>query len=189
MIDGAGLRVALQRGARAGAVLLVTALGSLCSPGCSADPEQGYSFQSLHRPDVETVHVEMFQRGRPVFRRELEMRLTESVAKHIQLLTPYRLAEKQQADTTLTGEIVSVSQRVLSRNPNTGLPRELEMTFLVAFRWQDLRTGEVLKDVARLPVSGSYIPPEPMGEDFFQGSADVVDRLGRRIVEQLEADW
>jgi hypothetical protein len=38
-------------------------------------------------------------------------------------------------------------------------------------------------------VADSYITLEPFSEDFFQGSQGVIDRMAKRIVESLEAEW
>ncbi|HAU38524.1 MAG TPA: hypothetical protein DCX07_12515 [Phycisphaerales bacterium] len=158
--------------------------------GCTnPDPAKGYSFKSLYPTDIRTVDVPIFHRGKDVYRRELEFRLTEAVKKQIELDTPYKLASKNRADTQLTGTIDEVEQRVLSFNPDTGLAREMEITFVLSLRWTDLRNGKDLRDVRNLKVSGTYVPSAPLSEDFAQGSEDVINRAAVRIVEQMETDW
>lgn len=168
---------------------MIALAGTLLAGGCADDPSKGYTFQSLHQQDVDSVAVEMFSRGRQVYRRGLEMRLTEAVVKQIQLGTPYRVLPKSQADTLLTGELTQVSQRILNYNPYTGHPRELELVIRLSFRWVDLRSGKTRKAVGNLPVTGSYIVDPVVDEDFFQGSADVIDEAARRVVEHMERDW
>ncbi len=161
----------------------------LASAGCADDPTVGYSFSPGYPDDVRTVAVPIWDVGPDVYRRELEFRLTEALVKRIELDTPYRVADRAEADTVLTGTIERVSQRVLASHPDTGLPREMEATMTVSYTWSDLRTGEIRASQSNVRVADTYIPHEPLSDDFFVGSEDVIDRLARRIVEQMEADW
>jgi len=172
-------------------LLLLTALAaSACLGGCcSDDPTKGYTLASQYDTGIKTVSVPIFTRGKNVYRREVEMRLTEAVIKRIELDTPYKVVDKGRADTELRGTLDRVSQRVLSFNPDDGLPRETEVTLTASISWVDLRSGKVIKQVSNLRQAGVYIPPSPLSEDFFQASEDAVNRLARRIVEQMESDW
>jgi len=173
------------------AILLLVGLGILTAamPACNSDPTKGYTTQSQYRRGISSVAVPIWTRGKGVYRRGLEFRLTEALQKRIAFDTDYTVTVKQRADTELTGTIEQIVQRVLSFNPDTGLAREMEMTITVSFTWTDLRSGKVLLERSNFRVAGTYIPPAPLGEDFFQGSEDVVNELARRIVEQMEADW
>jgi hypothetical protein len=155
--------------------------------GCNDDPNMGYTMADQYRSGISSVHVPMWDRGRDVYRRDLEFRLTEAVVKEIQTSTKYRIAEKADADTMLSGEVVLVTQTVMAFNPDTGNPYEQEIMLTIAFRWQDLRTGEILAEEKNLQISSTYI--QDFNEDFFQGSQDVIDRAARRIVEHMEAPW
>ena len=157
--------------------------------GCAGDPSEGYTMTSPHRADVQTVAVHLFTRGRTLYRRELEMRLTEAIVKRIELDTPYKVTDKSRADTLLTGTIQQVSQRVMSFNPDTGGAREKEMIVTVSLRWQDLRSGEILVDQPSLRAASTYISAQPLGETFFEGSEGALDEMARRVVEQMEAAW
>ncbi len=155
---------------------------SVVSAGC-------YTTESQHRPGIKSVAVPIMIRGRGVYRRDLEMRLTSAVVKRIEQDTPYKVTSKDRADTLLTGSLDLIRQQVLNFNPDTGLPRELEITFTVAITWTDLRTGKVLAKHTNIRATGTYVPHHPLDEDFFQGSEDVIDRTARAIVERMEADW
>lgn len=157
--------------------------------GCTDDPTKGYTLRSPHRGGIRTVAVPIWTRGKGVYRRELEMRSTQAIVKRIELDTPYKVTRKARADTLLAGTIDLVEQRILSMNPDTGMPRELELTLHVSFKWTDLRSGKALVERSNFRVAGTYIPSAPFSEDFFHGSEDVVSRLARRVVEQMEADW
>lgn len=164
--------------------LILTAIlaGTTLVSGC------GYSMEPLHPTDVKTVYVSMFTRGKDVYRRGIEFRITEAVVKRIQQDTPYRIADKAKADTQLSGSLDVIPQRVLSFNPDTGTPNEMEMTLVVSFTWTDLRSGKTRVKRTNLRETATYIPPSPLNEDFFQGSEDAVNRLAQKIVEQMEKD-
>ncbi len=162
--------------------LLVAVMAMLAS-GC------GYTNENTYRSGIKTVHVPVWTRGKEVYRRELEIRLTEALQKRIELDTPYKVVSKDRADTELSGQIHRIQQRVLSKNPDTGRAREMEATFHCRFVWKDLRNGKVLVEHTNFCVADTYIPASPVSEDFFQGSESLINRLARRIVETMEKDW
>ena len=157
--------------------------------GCSGDATKGYTLASPYRKGVRTVAVDVFTRGRDIYRRDLEIQLTEAVIKRIELDTPYKVTTKARADTLLTGTITNISQRVMSFNPDTGSAREKEMIVVVSLKWTDLRDGEIIIEEPGLRSAGLYITADAFGEDFFQGSQVAIDGLAKRIVEKMEADW
>jgi len=164
-------------------------LTGLLFAGCSGDGTTGYTTQSQFPSDVKTVYIPVWTRGKDVYRRDIEMRLTEALVKRLQQNTPYRIAKKGEADTELSGEIIRIDQEVLHYNPDTGKAREIGMLFTVNFTWKDLRSGKILVSREKFQVSTTYIPDEEFNEDFFVGSEDLVNKLARLIVEQLESDW
>ncbi|MFW6132468.1 MAG: LPS assembly lipoprotein LptE [Planctomycetota bacterium] len=161
----------------------VTGLAAMAATGC------GYTTSSLYPADVDTVAVPVWQRGRDVYRRGVELRLSEAVVKHIESKTPYKVVTRATADSELTGTVERISQSVMSYNPDTGRPRELELTVYVSFTWKDLRSGDVLVQRSNFPVSSAYITHAPFSRDFFLGSEDVLNDLARRIVEQMQTGW
>jgi hypothetical protein len=169
--------------------LLFAAVLAGLAAGCSDDPTKGYSTAGLHRDDVESVAVPIWKRANPVYRREIETRLTEALVKRIQLDTPYKVTDKSKADTILEGTLVNITQRVMSFNPDTGSPRDIEVQLTVDYKWTDLRTGEVLVEKKGFRAAAVYYPPEPLSEDFFEGSEDAVNRLAEQIVETMERPW
>ncbi|HNX27023.1 MAG TPA: LPS assembly lipoprotein LptE [Phycisphaerae bacterium] len=157
--------------------------------GCSSDPNSGYTGKSMYRTNIKTVAVPMATRGEDVYRRENEMRLTEALVKRIELNTPYKVTVQSRADTTLTCSIEQINQAVLSYNPDTGDPRDISVTFVVAFKWVDNRTGKILAQEKNYPITGTYISDSPFNEKFFQGSETVINKVAERIVEHMERDW
>ena len=60
---------------------------------------------------------------------------------------------------------------------------------VVSFSWEDLRSGDVRVKRTNFTVTDSYLPHEPFGETFFQGSEALINKLARQIVQQLESDF
>ena len=145
--------------------------------------------QSPYREGVTTIAVPLWNRGKDVYRRDVEIRLTEALQKRIAANTPYSITSRSHADTLLEGTIDRIDQTVLSFNPDNSAPREQEIRLTVSFTWTDLRTGKVLVRRAGYSVTATYIPPPGFNEDFFLGSEAVLDKLARQIVDQMEKPW
>jgi hypothetical protein len=159
----------------------------LVASGCfNNDETLGYTAQNHYRSGIQTVAVPMWTRGKDVYRRGLEIDLTKALVKRIELETPYKVTKKDRADTVMTGSIDVITQRVLSFNPDTGQPREKEVTFKVSFKWEDLRTGKILVKRKNFEVAVVYLPDPPYNESFFLGSQKLMDKLALRIVETME---
>jgi hypothetical protein len=171
--------------------LFLCVLCALCGcavSGCTGDPSKGYTTKSMFPDTIQTVAVSIFDRNKNVYRRDLEFRLTEAIQKRVQQNTPYRLAKRGQADSELTGELINITQQVLSYNGTTGDPNEIEAVFTFSFTWKD-RHGNILVKRENFQVSGTYIPSAPFNENFYQGSDDIINKAAQRIVEQMESDW
>jgi hypothetical protein len=162
-------------------VLLMAALGCCgLSSGC------GYSAKRPFPSEIQTVHVEMLHSRE--FRRDLEFHLTEAIIKRIEMDTPYRIANKEQADSVFSGEILEVRQNALGHQFSTGAPREMGASVVMRFRWLDQNTGKILAERPRFVHMDTYIPP--VGETFTTGVAiRGLDRMAERIVEAMETDW
>ncbi len=159
---------------------------TLLSTGCgySTDREAHFRTSNANKDRIQTVAVDIF--GSKEFRRDLELQLTEALAKRIEAETPFKLAKKQYADTILTGEVQDVRQGTLGRDFREVKPRETAATLIVSFQWKDLRTGEVLVDRPSFVQTVDYIRPE--GEDFYHAMQRACDRMAERIVEEMESD-
>lgn len=154
-----------------------TALAALT--GC------GYRAGALYRPEIETVHVEMF--ASKEFRRDLEFMLTEALKKRINLDTPYRLAEREKADTILKGEVLEVRQAGFATDFRSRQPREKQLTLAVRVQWKDLRSGRVLVDQPVELQAVDYLTPTGETEKFAQQRA--IDRLAAKIVARMYDEW
>ena len=170
--------------------VLVLMVVAVCIGCGNPDPNKGYTTSSQYRTDVRTIAVPIFRRGTYEYRRDIEFRLTEALVKQIEAKTHYKVVDKSRADTLLTGVIQSVEQDVLSFNPRTGRPREIQLRVTVDFTWKDLRPpGKMILEKKNFRVSSEYIPSDPLNEDFFDGSEGAFNKMARRIVEQLAQRW
>ena len=104
-------------------------------------------------------------------------------------MTPYAITTRSRADTVIEGTLVSIRQTYMGTNPDTGEPRERQLTFVLSFRWIDLRTGKVIMEKQGFPVTTTYRSLEPLSQDFTQASQLLCDKAAIRIVELMEEDW
>src|SRR5690606_18398285 len=81
-------------------VLLTALIG-----GCASDPTNGYAFASAYDQSVRTVAVPIF--GNPTFEHGIEFQLTEAIVKEIHRSTPWRVVDREQAQTELAGAMTS----------------------------------------------------------------------------------
>ncbi|MCE5278301.1 MAG: LPS assembly lipoprotein LptE [Planctomycetaceae bacterium] len=167
-------------------LLLATTVAALIAAGCT---NTGYTMQDQYRTGIKTVAVPVWSRGKDVYRRDIELRMTEAVIKQIELQTKYKVADKTGADTLLTGRIDDISQLVLSYDAASGNAREIEVVVTLSFVWTDLRSGKELAKIPAMTVAGTYIPLSPYTEEFFQGSETVLNKAARMVVEQMAEPW
>ena len=147
----------------------------------------GYSAGEDFDDEIRTVAVPVFDNH--TFYRETEFRLTEALTKEIEHRTPYKVTPAAGADTMLSGTILSVDQRLLSRTFEGGLTQEAQVTVTVELEWKDLRSGEIIRQRSRLSGTGEYIPPRGVGEAFEVGEHEAVAELAREIVSLMRSDW
>lgn len=149
--------------------------------------------RSLYAPDMETVFVPVFESAS--FRPDLGERLTEAVIKEIELKTPYKVVgSPDQADSVLSGRVVSDRKRVLIENRNDD-PRETEFTLAVEVSWVN-RRGGMIRDPHLVPLpppllglqdSSSFAPEG--GQSLVVAQQNAINELATRIVEMMEVPW
>ena len=157
--------------------------------GC-AQYKVGYT--GLYRGDIYTVYVPVFESES--FRRHLGERLTEAVAKEIELKTPYKLAQGFNADTVLYGRIVEENKIVISENVFDE-PRDLAYEMFMEVTWRD-RNGQILfgPQVVRLPEAlqevgqSVHFVPEA-GQSISTAQLEAMSRLAEQVVAQMEMPW
>lgn len=155
----------------------------------------GYRMGAPYSAQVRSIYVPTFQTNS--FRRGIELQLTEAVHKQIQMRTPFRLVKEPEADTKLTGRIISAEKRVLGETRFDDA-RELQLDLQVEVTWEDLRTGKILAQ-QRVPVPSSLsLPPDviqktaqsefapEVGQSLGYATQQAVERMARDIVSMME---
>jgi hypothetical protein len=162
------------------------ALALFISAFCGCAEMSGYSNQSLFPGDVSSVCLEMFDNKS--FRRGVEYELSDALAKRIEAATPYKIiSSTDRADTVLSGQIVQVSELVLSVERQTGRPLEKELMLTAVVNWKNLKTGRLLIDNQSVTSQATYSAYQ--NQDFTYASALAANNLARRIVELMEIEW
>lgn len=173
---------------RARGALAAVALG-LVLAGCAR-----YRFGqcSLYPADIHTVYVPMFESLS--YRRGLGERLTEAVVKEIELKTPYKVISTPDADSVLTGRLVSDTKGVLVKPPQDE-QRYLQTGMQVEITWAD-RRGGVLRGPQALPVppalalidqTSGFVPE--VGQSITTAQQQAIQRLAEQVVSLMESPW
>ncbi len=158
--------------------------------GDGGDPQRaagagGYKWRSVYREDVRTVAVPIFTNK--TFAREAEFALSKAIVTQLEAHSPYKVIDRDRADTVLEGEITNVTVRTISTDPRSSVPQEQLYRVRVNFIWKDLRTGRILVDRRHFEQTAPYYPT--LGEGRFVGSQVNLERLALGIVQELQADW
>ncbi len=148
---------------------------------------QSYHFgaPTLHRFDIRSVHVPIIESDS--FRRFLGVRLTEAVVKEIELNTPYCIATAERADSFLLARVREDSKRVQAETINDD-PRVIEAELRVEVTWND-RSGAPLmqRQVLRISREADFIPES--GQSLTTAQQELIERIARDIVNQMEIPW
>ena len=159
----------------------------LCVSGCAAYRVGNHT---LYRPDVQTIHVPVFQSDS--LRAGLGERLTEAVVKEIELKTPYKVVCASDADSMLTGRIFSERKTVLGEDIND-VPRNIGTELITRVRWES-RNGDLLREnlVALPPIlqisQNANLIPEA-GQSITTAHQYAIAQLAEQIVGQMEYPW
>lgn len=160
--------------------------GLLCLMlGCTGC--QGYHLgnQYLFRSDVRTVHVAMFDSES--YRRFLGQRLTESLTKQIINTTPLTITEAAYADSFITGRLVRETKTVTGETI-TDEARSLDVANAVEVTWAD-RAGTPLmpRQTVQIQLDAELIPEG--GQSLATTQQEIIDRISRQVVGQMEMPW
>ena len=158
-----------------------------CTPkGVHRTETTGYSNKALFPQEVGSVCLEMFDNQS--FWRGVEYELSDALAKRIETETPYKIiSSKDRADSVISGQIVQISQSVLSIERESGRPLEKEVELWAVVNWKNLKTGQLLIDSQSVSASASY--SEYQMQDFGYASALAANKLAQRVVELMETKW
>lgn len=168
---------------------LATACVLVVLSGCA-----GYQIgnHSLYPAHVRTVYVPVFASAS--FRRGLGERLSEAVAKQIELKTPYKVTGDPAADSVLAGHVIRDTKRQLVA-ARWGDPRELEVGVKVAVSWTDghgnqIRPPKVISlpsDMTQVDGTANLVPE--LGHSLVTAQQQAIDRAAEQIVSLMETPW
>jgi hypothetical protein len=164
-------------------------LGALSLAGCAA---YQVGSQSLYAPDVATVYVPIVESDS--YRRELGERLTEAVAKKIDLNTHFKVVGTPDADSVLSVRLISETRRVVVENASDD-PRGLEVDMHAEVTWLNRRRLPIVPvhaillppDLARFHQQSVLIPE--VGQSIVTAQQQAIDRLADQIVSAMEEPW
>jgi hypothetical protein len=164
-------------------------LTSVVAAGCA-----GYQIgnDTLYPLDVQTVYVPIFESDS--FRRNLGEMLTEAVMKEIELKTPYKVVGTPNADSVLTGRILSDTKRVVVEDRFDD-PRAVEVALRIEVSWID-RRGKVIRQGPAIPLppaatavgTESTLVPE-VGQSVATAQQKAIQEAAEQIVGMMEAPW
>jgi Lipopolysaccharide-assembly len=148
--------------------------------------------QSLYAPDVATVYVPMIESGS--YRRDLGERLTEAVAKEIELKTPYKVVGTPAADSILQIRLVGDTRKTLAQN-HFDDPRVSESDLYSEVSWVNRRREPIgttrmvamPQELVNFQSSANLIPE--VGQSVATSQQQAIQRLAQEIVGTMEAPW
>ena len=144
----------------------------------------GYTTKSLISRKINSIYIPIF--GNNTFRRGLEFDLTTAVKDEIMSKTKLRIAQKDNADTILSGIIVTVTEGLLSSNVQDNIV-ESRVTISVDITLVDRRTGRTLIEKTSLSNSAEFIVSR--GENIKTATQESLAGLAEKIIYQLEEKW
>jgi len=158
----------------------------LCVVFCGCSEFAGYSNESLFPAEVDSVCLEMFDNQS--FRRGVEYKLSDALAKRIEADTPYKIiSSTDRADSVISGQIVRITESTLSTERQTGRALETEVQLQAVVNWKNLKTGEYLIENDSVSASASY--SKWQNQSFGYASELAANKLAQRIVELMEKKW
>lgn len=147
---------------------------------------------SLYAPDIATVYVPMIESDS--FRRDLGERLTEAVAKEIELKTPFKVVGTPDADSILSTRLVGDTKRITVENRNDD-PRAVEVNMVAEVTWLNRRRVP-LRAPASIGLPSEFLSinqtstlvPE-VGQSVATAQQQAIERLAQQIVSTMEEPW
>ncbi len=157
-------------------------LPSILSIGC------GYSVRPPYNREIRTVYVPIFRSL--TFRRDLNLMLTEAVAKEIEKRTPYKVVGTPDgADSTLSGEVIFADKNLIVENPQN-LPRQLSADLVVNVRWTDNRENTSdPKDVGSVTMRETVTFSPEFGDTSMMAYQKACQKMAEQIASMMEEPW
>ncbi|MGR3317184.1 MAG: LPS assembly lipoprotein LptE [Candidatus Anammoxibacter sp.] len=146
--------------------------------GCS------YSSRSILKQNVNSVYIPIFDNK--TFRRGLEFGLTKALKNEIMFKTQLKISEKENADSLLSGEIVSFTEQTITVDSNDNIV-ESRILIAVDFIWTDLRTGRILAEQKEVIAPTEFIVEH--GETIETAKNESYTDIAEKIVDLMSERW
>ncbi|MFW5653476.1 MAG: LPS assembly lipoprotein LptE, partial [Planctomycetota bacterium] len=115
--------------------------------------------------------------------------ITDALIKEIHARTPYQVVSEAEADSILTGSVMSTQTTELSNQQGSGLAQELLRTVTIDFTWKDVRTGRILAQRVDFEAGDVYIASRPINERAEVAEWAIAEELARDIVSSMRDAW
>lgn len=144
----------------------------------------GYSSKSLLRSNVRSIYIPIFDNN--TFRRGYEFDLTKAVRDQILLRTGLHVVDKDEADSILLGQIISVDENVLIEDRDDNIV-ESRVFVAIDIRWVDTRTGRTIVERKNIKRPTEFIVRR--NETLTSSSNEAFVKVAQSIVDAMEEDW
>jgi len=144
----------------------------------------GYSGSPLIATHYKTIAVDIFKNETRY--RDFEFTLANALKNEIVRKTQMQLAPRNEAETVLTGKILSFEQFVVTET-TTDEVREMEVKITLSFEWRDAQTGRVIHRRGRFTRTADA--RLPLGETLETASAQVLAKIAEDVIDDLETEW
>lgn len=161
---------------------------------CFTLPACGYSTKSSLPSHIKTISVSPFvnkidfQSGKPnVYVPLLEVKAHDAVINQFLFDGNLRIAEDQDADLVLKGELTGYDRSALRYTDNNDV-QEYRITITVRLKMLDSR-GQVMWEEPSFSGEDTYFLTGPNATSEAGAIEDAVKDLAKRIVERTVEDW
>ena len=173
---------------------LLLAASGLLAAGC------GYTTRPGIASNLRTVYVKPFlnkinitqltsNRDRfPIYRHQMEVDLTNAVARRYQFTGLLRPASLERADTRLEGELVEFRRDALRYNASQQV-EEWRLSVVVNLRFIEQKDQTVLWEESGFTGDTTYFALGASAESESGALDRALTDLARRIVERSVEDW
>lgn len=147
----------------------------------------GYRVGSLLPADLKTVAVPMFINKTP--EPELESMVTNGVIQELIADGTLQIAEYEDADTLLLGEIIDYQREPL-RFTDEDVTSEYRLIIAVRLKFEDLRHDEVMWESPRVVGETTFYVGASLPASERAALPDAIEDLSHHIVEKIvEGGW
>lgn len=156
----------------------------------------GYSTTSMLPPRLKTVHVEVFEnkidfstaKDRQLYIPLIEVKLQKAISDRFLFDGNLRLADKNNADLILRGQLLNYRKDELRLNDNDDV-QEFRASVLVSLEMFDTEKQEVLWTEAGFVGDATFFTEGATATTEESAVESAVLDTARRIVERTIEDW